>query len=199
MSNMPPPPPPPSPGPPGPPPDPGSYGSSGMTGWAMTGTGQQLELAGAGARLGARIIDVVIMVVVAFVLIVIGIMALFGFADDSATDDEQTIGLAFLIATWGLVVLIGLLYEVVMIATRGQTLGKMMTSVKVVRADNGSVPGWGKSIVRWIIPTIVGVILAVLIPGIGGLLSLLVYVSLLWDSARQGWHDKAAGTLVIKV
>ena len=194
MSNMPPPPPPPSPGPPGPPPDPGSYGSSGMTGWAMTGTGQQLELAGAGARLGARIIDIVIMVVVAFVLIVIGIMALFGFADDSATDDEQTIGLAFLIATWGLVVLIGLLYEVVMIATRGQTLGKMMTSVKVVRADNGLVPGWGKSIGRWIVPAVL-----TFIPAVGPFLSLLVYLSLLWDSARQGWHDKAAGTFVIKV
>lgn len=198
MSNMPPPPPPPSPGPPGPPPDPGSYGPSGMTGWAMTGTGQQLELAGAGARLGARIIDIVIMTVVMIVLFIVGVVALFGATSDSATDDEETIGYAISLFIV-LAVLVGLLYEVVMIAIRGQTLGKMMTSVKVVRADNGLVPGWGKSIVRWIIPTIAGSILAFLIPGIGGLLSLLIYVSLLWDSARQGWHDKAAGTLVIKV
>ena len=195
MSNMPPPPPPPSPGPPGPPPDPGSYGPSGMTGWAMTGTGQQLELAGAGARLGARIIDIVIMGVAMILLLIIGVMALLGFSSgDSVTDDEETIGWAFIFGFTGIAALVGLLYEVVLIATRGQTLGKMMTSIKVVRADDGSVPGWGKSIGRWIIPVVLA-----FIPAVGWLLSLLVYVSLLWDSARQGWHDKAAGTLVIKV
>ena len=89
---------------------------------------------------------------------------------------------------------VGLLYEVTMIATRGQTLGKMATSIKVVRADNGLVPGWGKSISRWIIPALLPII-----PFVGWLLSLLVYISLLWDKVRQGWHDKAAGTLVIKV
>lgn len=193
MSNMPPPPPPPpDPGFPGPPPNPGYYGSSGMTG-PTTGTGQQLELASAGARLGARIIDFVIMVVVSAVLIIIGLSALFGISDDSATDEELTIGWAFFLGTWALIGLVGVLYEVVMIATRGQTLGKMMTSVKVVRADNGLVPGWGKSIGRWIIPAVLA-----LIPVVGPLLSLLVYLSLLWDSARQGWHDKAAGTFVIK-
>ena len=171
-----------------------------MTGWAMTGTGQQLELASAGARLGARIIDIVIMGVVMIFLLIIGVMALFGLdSGNSGTDDETTVGVAFFFGIAGVAAAIGLLYEVALIATRGQTLGKMMTSVKVVRADNGLVPGWGKSIVRWIIPTIAGSILAFLIPGIGGLLSLLIYVSLLWDSARQGWHDKAAGTLVIKV
>lgn len=30
-------------------------------------------------------------------------------------------------------------------------------------------------------------------------LYLLVYVSLLWDKTHQGWHDKAAGTVVIRV
>lgn len=196
MSNMPPPPPPPPPGPGSPPPPPsqGSYGSSAMTGWAITGTGQQLELAGPGARLGARIIDFVIMSVVAVVLIIIGLLALFGIADDSATDEEAAFGLAAFFGTWAIIGLVGLLYEVVMIATRGQTLGKMMTSVKVVRADNGLVPGWGKSIGRWIIPLVLG-----FIPVVGPFLSLLVYLSLLWDSARQGWHDKAAATIVIKV
>lgn len=195
MSNMPPPPPPPSPGPPGPPPDPGSYGPSAMTGWAMTGTGQQLELASAGARLGARIIDIVIMAVVMILLLIIGVMALFGLdSGNSGTDDETTVGVAFFFGIAGVAAAIGLLYEVVLIATRGQTLGKMMTSVKVVRADDGSVPGWGKSIGRWIIPAVLG-----FVPAVGWLLSLLVYLSLLWDSARQGWHDKAAGTLVIKV
>jgi len=37
------------------------------------------------------------------------------------------------------------------------------------------------------------------LPFLGALVSLLVYISLLWDSNRQGWHDKAARTLVVKV
>ncbi len=88
---------------------------------------------------------------------------------------------------------IGVAYEVVLIAVRGQTLGKMLVSIKVIRADFGGVPGAGKSVIRWIIP-----VAASWVPFIGFLVSLLVYISLLWDSNRQGWHDKAAGTLVVK-
>ena len=164
-----------------------------MTGWAITGTGQQLELASAGSRLGARILDGMIMGVVLIVLIVIGALALFGADSGDSTADEETTGLVFFFGVMALMTVTGLLYEVVMIATRGQTLGKMMTSIKVVRADNGLLPGWGKSIGRWIIPVVLA-----FVPVVGWLLSLLVYLSLLWDSARQGWHDKAAGTLVVK-
>lgn len=194
MSNMPPPPPPPDPGSYGPPPNPGSYHPQAMTGWAITGTGQQLELASPGARLGARILDAVIMVVVIGVLFLLGVAALLTpSSGDPVIDDEATISLAVFVSFVALAAVVGLLYEVVMIAVRGQTLGKMMTSIKVVRADNGLGPGWGKSIGRWIIPTVLA-----FIPAVGWLLSLLVYLSLLWDSARQGWHDKAAGTLVVK-
>jgi len=65
--------------------------------------------------------------------------------------------------------------------------------IKVVRADSGSVPGAGKSVIRWIIPAA-----AAWLPVGNFLISPLVYISLLWDSNRQGWHDKAARTLVVK-
>lgn len=194
MSNMPPPPPPPDPGAYSPQPDPSFHAAPAMTGWAITGTGQQLELASAGSRLGARILDIVIMVVVIVVLGLLGVAALLTpSSGDTVIDDEATISLAVFFSFVALAAVVGLLYEVVMIAVRGQTLGKMMTSIKVVRADNGLEPGWGKSIGRWIIPVVLA-----FIPFVGWLLSLLVYLSLLWDSARQGWHDKAAGTLVVK-
>ena len=38
-----------------------------------------------------------------------------------------------------------------------------------------------------------------IIPFVGWILALLCYVSLTWDKVRQGWHDKAAATLVVKV
>ena len=203
MSDMPPPPPddsvsPPQP-PPQPPPAPGGQAylnPQAMTGWANLGTGGTVELASPGARLGARIIDIVIMSVVALIIFFVVLAQAVGLnSDDSTVTEEEAaaffVGLALTALAFAVA---GALYEVTMIALKGQTLGKMATSIKVVRADNGLVPGWGKSIGRWIIPAVLG-----FIPFVGWLLSLLVYISLTWDRARQGWHDKAAASLVIKV
>ena len=181
---------------PPPPPGPPSYNPQAVTGWANLGTGGTVELASPGARLGARIIDIVIMVVVAMVLFFVALASAFGLdSDDSTVTEEEATALlgGFIVMSLAFAV-IGVLYEVTMIALRGQTLGKMATSIKVVRADNGMNPGWGKSIGRWIIPLVLG-----FIPLVGWILYLLVYLSLTWDKVRQGWHDKAAGTLVIKV
>ena len=193
MTNLPPPPPDDSSGssPPQPPPAPGGQAylnPQAMTGWANLGTGGTVELASPGARLGARIIDIVILIVGIIVLLLIGVASAVGLNGDGDDQGAAAAVLAFAFAA----LIVGVLYEVTMIALKGQTLGKMATSIKVVRADNGLVPGWGKSIGRWIIPAALG-----FIPFVGWILGLLVYVSLLWDRARQGWHDKAAATLVI--
>ena len=79
-----------------------------------------------------------------------------------------------------------------MIAVRGQTVGKMLTGVRVIRADNGDVPGWGKSIGRWLVLT-----LPSQIPAVGWIVTRLVYLSPTWDDRRQGWHDKAVATVVV--
>ena len=167
-----------------------------MTGWATMGTGESVELASPGAWLGARVIDVVIMVVVSMILLFVLFAQVFvlGSDDSTVTEEEAAAVLGGFVAATLAFAAVGVLYEVTMIALKGQTLGKMATSIKVVRADNGLLPGWGKSIGRWIIPVVLG-----FIPFVGWILSLLVYLSLTWDKVRQGWHDKAAGTLVIRV
>ncbi|MCY4193721.1 MAG: RDD family protein, partial [bacterium] len=86
----------------------------------------------------------------------------------------------------------GLLYEVVMVALRGQTLGKMAMGIEVIRAGDGSKPSIGSSLRRWGLP-----ILPLLIPVIGWLFALVCYSSLAWGDRRRGWHDKAANTLVV--
>jgi uncharacterized RDD family membrane protein YckC len=108
----------------------------------------------------------------------------------TVTTDHGFVG-AF-IATLAIFAILGILYEVGFIAIRGATLGKMAAGVKVIRADNGQVPGWGSSFVRWIIPTVAGFFCS--------LLTLLIYISPLFDNTHrnQGWHDKAAGTFVIR-
>ena len=203
MSDMPPPPPDDSSSfsqqPPQPPPAPGGQAylnPQAMTGWANLGTGGTVELASPGARLGARIIDIAIMVVAAIVIFFVIFAGAIGLnSDDSTVTDEEAAAIVggFVLAAAAFVIA-GALYEVTMIALKGQTLGKMATSIRVVRADNGLLPGWGKSIGRWIIPAVLG-----FVPFVGWILSLLVYISLTWDRTRQGWHDKAAATLVVKV
>ena len=201
MSDMPPPPPDDSgwssqpPPPPGPAPD----SPQATTGWATLGTGEGVELAGAGSRLGARIIDWIILTVVSIILLIAGVLALIGldFEDTTETEEEFSEGGAVFLGIILAIFAIGLLYEVVLIATRGQTLGKMATRIRVVRADNGLVPGWGKSLGRWLLPALFGIAGSYI--SFVGLVVLLIYASLLWDKRRQGWHDKAVKTLVVKV
>ena len=197
MSDLPPPPPddsgwssqpPPQPGPPSQAPEP-------ARGLATLGTGGTVELARPASRLVARILDGIIVGAVYLIfLLLVGFFTAFDMGDFLRGEEDIAIGVSLAPLA------IGLLYEVALIAARGQTLGKMALKVKVVRADNGLVPGWGKSAGRWLVPAIPGLV-GWFIPSISfiGLLSLLVYVSLTWDKVRQGWHDKAAGTLVIKV
>lgn len=155
------------------------------------GDGEVRELASPGRRLVARIIDVVIIVAVAIFLTIVGVA---GLVLGSETEADVLEATALFVGFGGLAffTIIVLLYEPTLIALRGQTLGKMAARIKVVRAEDGEVPGWGKAIGRWLLPGLLG-----LIPVVGGLLVLLVYLSLLWDDRRQGWHDKMGTTVVI--
>ena len=161
-----------------------------MTGQVTLGNGQVRTLASPGKRLVARIIDVCVLWVGSMVV------AMFGFGSGLALGATGTDAgiiaavMAFAAATMTIVIL-SIAYEVTMIALKGQTVGKMVMSIRVARADNGDLPGWGKATGRWALPWLMG-----LIPLIGWIGALLTYLSLTWDDRRQGWHDKAAGTVV---
>ena len=78
------------------------------------------------------------------------------------------------------------LYHWLFIGLKGQTLGKMAVGIKVVNAA-GAVPGLGRAALR----EIPGKILS----------SIAIYLGFLWvawDKRKQGWHDKIAGTYVVK-
>jgi uncharacterized RDD family membrane protein YckC len=136
-----------------------------------------LALASPWARLGARLVDALIMAVVFTVLTVTDVIT----ADLTRPQEVST---AFI--TMALVVTV--LYETLFIGLRGQTPGKMVMRITVVRIESGAVPGWGRSLTRAIVPAV-----ANLLP-LGGL---FVYGWLLFDPRRQGLHDKAAQTLVV--
>jgi uncharacterized RDD family membrane protein YckC len=67
----------------------------------------------------------------------------------------------------------------------GQSFGKRLIGIRLVRADGGNV-GWKTVLVRHLI----GYPLSLLPFGLG-------FIWALWDSKHQGWHDKIANTIVI--
>ncbi|MET8295399.1 MULTISPECIES: RDD family protein [unclassified Streptomyces] len=170
-----------------------------------------VQVATMGRRFGARLIDGVAIGILYGVFSAIGIAGVFS-AQKSITDctgmdplspayssclndaNEATSGFIMtFLGMMALFFLITLLYEWLMIAFAGATLGKMALGLKVVKENTGQAPGLGGGFIRWIIP-IVGAFLCY----IG---AVLVYLSPFFDNSGklQGWHDRAAGTLVVKV
>ena len=107
-------------------------------------------------------------------------------------------------------------YETAFIAIKGQTPGKMATRIRIVRASDGAIPGWGASAARWALPSVAAYasvlawyvwveptattsifLSAILLILLDHASTGLVYASLLWHKRRQGWHDMVARTLVI--
>ncbi len=78
------------------------------------------------------------------------------------------------------------LYFIAMTAAFGQTIGKMIAGIRVVRSSGRPV-----SIVRSLIRFIAYV------PS--GVLLLAGFFWVLWDPQRQGWHDMLADTVVIRL
>jgi uncharacterized RDD family membrane protein YckC len=158
-----------------------------------------VRIASAGQRFLARLLDVVLYIVVYGVLIAIGVGGLVSnttttvdrFGNQTTTTSNGSIAAFYLLIVLGAI--IGFLYEWLFIAYKGQTLGKMAMGVKVVRADDGQLPGLGKGFIRQIIPALAFAVCS--------LLGLLVYLSIFFDNTKrlQGWHDKAAGDFVITV
>ncbi|MXZ53708.1 MAG: RDD family protein [Acidimicrobiaceae bacterium] len=176
---------------------------------ATLGTGDTVELAGPGRRLAARLLDFVIVSAITWVPGVVAVMAFLVVACCAAlpTEDQMNTARAILLGFLVLIAAIVLLYEVVLTSLRGQTIGKMATHTKVVRADNGSRAGPVRSLSRAVLPAAIPAAAVLVRSGgpivyVGAFLWLVVlasFGSIAWDGLRRGWHDKAAGTLVVTV
>ncbi|MGW2251783.1 RDD family protein [Kitasatospora sp. NPDC001660] len=174
-----------------------------------------VKLATMGQRFVARLIDGLAVTAVIGVVMALGMASVLGISQktkdcsqyayggihaDSAQYasclNEQTQAATSFLTTMmimmGVLAVFNLLYEWLMVAFAGATLGKLAMGLRVVKESTGQVPGLGGGFIRFIIP-IVGVFLCY----IG---AALVYLSPFFDNSGklQGWHDRAAGTLVIK-
>jgi uncharacterized RDD family membrane protein YckC len=147
-----------------------------------------------GSRLVARLIDGIIVGVVSGVIAEAVGIHLFR----TTTNADGTKGESFKLYNGDyfkfilIILIIGGLYEVVMLVSRGATLGKMAMGVRVAMLENGQKPDLGAAVVRWLIPGLAGAIF--------GLLQLIVYLSPFFDSSHRnrGWYDYAAKTIAVR-
>lgn len=151
-------------------------------------------LAGFGDRFVARLIDGLILGGVALVLAIPLFAVVIALLPPSGNDDG-----AFVLAIFGaeaawfvLILAATYVYEVEMMYRGGQTVGKRVAKIKIIPLQPGAPLTRGAAAKRWL----VGQIAAAFVPffqWIDGLWQL-------WDKPfQQCLHDKAAGTVVVKV
>jgi hypothetical protein len=92
----------------------------------------------------------------------------------------------------GGVFVVSLLYLVPMTALTGQSMGKRLRKLWLVRVD-GSRAGWGSTLAHYVPPLAI----AIALPQLGGFIALGLVFWALRDRNGQGIHDKLARTLVV--
>ena len=109
-------------------------------------------------------------------------------------------------------------YEVWLMKAYGQTLGKRIVGIKVIRIDNGELLSWDQSIQRFLVPNAPGLAalalqwllllagalgLSLAVGVLGSLyapvIAIFIYATVLGDDRRQGWHDKRVSSVVVTV
>ena len=187
MSMPPPPPPPPPPfgGPPPPPPGFSRYPAAPQYGQVAP------QYAGFGTRLGALIIDGLIVVLFLIPAIIAGIAGPRRLT--SCTVDGEfgvcevptggTIAIAILLGLVGMAAFVTLYCRKV---GAGQSWGQKATGVRVVDMTTGAPIGTGRAVGRFFARYL------------SSFVCYLGYLWMLWDPKKQTWHDKIVGSIVVR-
>ncbi|MCE8023276.1 MULTISPECIES: RDD family protein [Halomonadaceae] len=139
---------------------------------------QGLEYAGFWVRTGATIIDAILLMMVTFPVLI----SIYGWGYFDPNLYGFVAGPADFLISWVLPAIGIVLFWVYKQATPG----KMAVSVKVVDARTGNSPSVGQAMGRYL-----AYILSSLPLGLG-------FLWVAFDGKKQGWHDKLAGTLVVR-
>jgi uncharacterized RDD family membrane protein YckC len=139
---------------------------------------EDLQYAGFWVRVGASLIDTILLALVTTPLLV----AIYGWAGLDYGYAVRSTGFVDILVTWILPVVAVIWFWVKMQGTPG----KLLLSLRVVDAKTGKSLSVGQSLARY-----VGYIIS----------TIPLCLGFLWvgfDSKKQGWHDKIAGTVVVR-
>ena len=142
-----------------------------------------LEYVGFWARAGATIIDTVLILMVTTPLM----LAFHGdsywvYSDSYWVYTALTEGPVGFLVTWVLPAIAVIIFWM----TKQATPGKMVISATIVDADSGKAPTTGQLIGRYLAYYVSSIPL-----GLG-------FLWVAFDRKKQGWHDKLAGTVVVR-
>ncbi len=142
-----------------------------------------------GRRFVASLLDgIIVGMVTGGLMLIIGIIVAVSIGAASSSSNSSLTLTTVQMLVQGISYLISAFYYVYFIGKNGQTIGKMALGIKVVKLETQAPPGYVGAFLR----EIVGKILSAAVFGLG-------YFWMLWDGQKQTWHDKIAGTIVIRV
>lgn len=133
--------------------------------------------AGFWIRSGAAVVDSILILLLTFPLL----YSIYGASYFNS--DEMLLGVPDILVSYGLPFMATILFWIY----KSATPGKMIVKVKIIDFKTGLAPTIQQSIIRYI-----GYYVATIPLGLG-----IFWVS--WDDKKQGWHDKMAGTVVIRL
>jgi uncharacterized RDD family membrane protein YckC len=134
------------------------------------------EYAGFWIRTGASIIDTILMLIIIMPILI----AIYG--------TDYLISESFVQGTWDFLLnyILPAFAVIIFWVYKSATPGKMATKLTIVDAATGGKPSTGQFIGRYL----------------GYFVSMLpLFLGIIWvgiDKRKQGWHDKLAGTVVIR-
>lgn len=146
--------------------------------------------AGFWARLGALILDYILLWIIPAIVLGVGV------ATSNLTTYRTSYGTTYSTGSLSPLVWIGYVLAFVLPivyfiyfegSASGQTLGKRAVGIRVIDARTGGPIGYGRSFIR-----LIG-------RWISGIVCYLGYLWMLWDDEKQTWHDKMATAYVVPV
>ena len=144
----------------------------------VSGPPVALEIHVTGRRILATIVDAVVFSVIFWVLAML-------FGTTSVEGGSFTYSLGGLGTLLYVVVVFA--YYTLLEGYLGQTIGKMLLGIKVVRDDSGDVPGLGAAAIRTVLRIIDGI-----------LFYLIAFITVLASQRNKRFGDMAAHTLVVR-
>jgi uncharacterized RDD family membrane protein YckC len=137
------------------------------------------------ASIGSRFLAILLDGLVACAFMLPG-MAIIGFAM-STNPNNPSVPLLIFGGLLTFVLWMALLALLFVMWSRGQSPGKKMLGLRVIKMDAGSPATFWRMALREIVGK-----------WVSGAICYLGYFWMLLDSNKQGWHDKIAGTIVVK-
>lgn len=154
---------------------------------------EEYALATRWQRVGGAVVDSLVLAVVMFAIAAASGFDFLGPLGDAVSGREAVFETP---PPWftALSIAVGAAYEIYLIGTRGQTLGKIIVGTRVIPTDHAGIPTFTVATIRWVVPAIA----TFLSSGLLFWLSAAVYVPVLFQDRGQGVHDMLAKTYVIK-